>query len=57
MIGVIGGTGLGEALFATLQKATEHLLAEPYFALSLQIREIDDAFSWKKNAIHPRLRA
>ena len=48
---------LGEALFATLQKATEHLLAEPYFALSLQIREIDDAFSWKKNAIHPRLRA
>lgn len=50
-------TRLGEALFATLQHATAHLLAEPHFALSLQIREIDDAYSWKKNAIHPRLRA
>ena len=47
---------LGEALFETLQARTAHLLAEPHFALTLQLREIDDAFSWKRNAIHPRTR-
>ena len=41
---------LGEALFATLKAQTAHLLAEPHFALTLQIREIDSAFSWKKNS-------
>ncbi|TGU68353.1 5-carboxymethyl-2-hydroxymuconate isomerase, partial [Mesorhizobium sp. M1C.F.Ca.ET.144.01.1.1] len=32
------------------------LFATPHFALSLEIREIDAELSWKKNAIHPRLR-
>ena len=32
------------------------LFETPHFALSLEIREIDPALSWKKNAIHPRLR-
>lgn len=47
----------GELIFAA---ATEHLsplLAEPHFALSLEVREIHSALSWKRNAIHPRLRA
>jgi 5-carboxymethyl-2-hydroxymuconate isomerase len=47
----------GEAIFAA---ATDFLAARfetPHFALSLEIREIDAALSWKKNAIHPRLRA
>jgi 5-carboxymethyl-2-hydroxymuconate isomerase len=32
------------------------LFATPHFALSLEIREIDPELSWKRNAIHPRLR-
>ncbi len=39
---------------------TEHLSAlfdTPHFALTMEIREIDPDFSWKKNAIHPRIRA
>lgn len=47
----------GEAIFAA---ATAHFaaqLASPHFALSLDISEIDAGLSWKKNAIHPRLRA
>ena len=47
----------GEAIFA---EATVHFapqLAEPHFARSLDITEIDASRSWKKNAIHPRLRA
>ena len=32
------------------------LLAEPYFALSFEICEIDPDTTWKKNSIHPRLR-
>ena len=47
----------GEALFAA---ATAHFLrqfATPHFALTLSITEIDASLSWKKNAIHPRLRA
>jgi 5-carboxymethyl-2-hydroxymuconate isomerase len=34
--------------------ATE--LASPHFALSLEIVEIDPAFSWKTNSIHARLK-
>lgn len=48
---------VGEAVFAA---ATDHLAAlfeTPHFALSLDIVEIDTSLSWKKNAIHPRLRA
>jgi 5-carboxymethyl-2-hydroxymuconate isomerase len=47
----------GEAIFAAVTKFLAPQFATPHFALTLEIREIDTAFSWKKNAIHPRLRA
>jgi 5-carboxymethyl-2-hydroxymuconate isomerase len=47
---------VGEALFATMATFFEPQFAKPHFALSLEIREIDSDLSWKKNAIHPRLR-
>jgi 5-carboxymethyl-2-hydroxymuconate isomerase len=47
---------LGEALFAVLCKHFEPQFKSPYFALTLEIREVDAGLSWKKNAIHPRLR-
>lgn len=46
----------GEALFSALSEFLEPQFATPHFALSLEIREIDPQLSWKKNAIHPRLR-
>ncbi|MEO8685896.1 MAG: 5-carboxymethyl-2-hydroxymuconate Delta-isomerase [Devosia sp.] len=46
----------GEALFAVASKHFAPLFTAPHFALSLEIREIDAELSWKKNAIHPRLR-
>jgi 5-carboxymethyl-2-hydroxymuconate isomerase len=46
----------GEAIFATAGQYLADLFGTPHFALSLEIREIDPALSWKKNAIHPRLR-
>lgn len=46
----------GEALFATASRFLAPLFETPHFALSLEIREIDAELSWKKNAIHPRLR-
>jgi 5-carboxymethyl-2-hydroxymuconate isomerase len=46
----------GEALFAAASTVLSSLFATPHFALSLEIREIDPVLSWKKNAIHPRLR-
>lgn len=46
----------GEAIFAAAQEVLAPLLAAPHFALSLEIREIDSELSWKRNAIHPRLR-
>ena len=46
----------GEALFAAATTTLAPLLETPHFALSLEIREIDAELSWKKNAIHPRLR-
>lgn len=47
----------GEALFATASRLLAPLFETPHFALSLEIREIDAELSWKKSAIHPRLRA
>lgn len=47
----------GEALFACATQMLSPLFETPHFALSLEIREIDAALSWKKNAIHPRLRS
>lgn len=47
----------GEAIFAAAQDALGPLFASPHFALSLEIREIDPDLSWKRNAMHARLRA
>ncbi|MBL0373253.1 5-carboxymethyl-2-hydroxymuconate Delta-isomerase [Rhizobium sp. KVB221] len=47
----------GDAIFATVTDFLAPLFATPHFALTLEIREIDPDLSWKKNAIHPRLRA
>ena len=47
----------GEAIFAAVTDYLSSLFATPHFALSLEIREIDAELSWKKNAIHPRLRS
>lgn len=47
----------GSAIFETVASWLAPLLAEPYFALSFDIREIDPVLSWKRNAMHPRLRA
>ena len=46
----------GEAIFAAVSDHLASLFVTPHFALSLEIREIDAELSWKKNAIHPRLR-
>lgn len=46
----------GEAIFATVTDFLAPLFITPHFALTLEIREIDAELSWKKNAIHPRLR-
>ncbi|MBX5162464.1 MULTISPECIES: 5-carboxymethyl-2-hydroxymuconate Delta-isomerase [unclassified Rhizobium] len=48
--------GTGEAIFAAAADVLGPLFETPHFALSLEIREIDAELSWKKNAIHPRLR-
>ncbi len=46
----------GEAIFAAASAFLAPLFETPHFALSLEIREIDAGLSWKRNAIHPRLR-
>ncbi|MFZ1470482.1 MAG: 5-carboxymethyl-2-hydroxymuconate Delta-isomerase [Paracoccaceae bacterium] len=47
---------MGEAVMAAATAHFADLLAQPYFALSLDIMENDPARSWKVNSIHPRLR-
>jgi 5-carboxymethyl-2-hydroxymuconate isomerase len=47
----------GEALFSAAQTVLAPLFDAPHFALSLEIREIDAALSWKRNAMHARLRS
>ena len=47
----------GEMIFAAAVAHFAPLFATPHFALTLDISELDPALSWKKNAIHPRLRA
>ncbi|KPH07475.1 5-carboxymethyl-2-hydroxymuconate Delta-isomerase (plasmid) [Rhizobium acidisoli] len=46
----------GEAILAAAADILGPLFETPHFALSLEIREIDAELSWKKNALHPRLR-
>lgn len=48
---------VGEAIFAAAREVLAPLFRSPHFALSLEIREIDAELSWKKNAMHSRLRA
>lgn len=47
---------IGDAIFSMLEEFLAAQLAAPHFALSFEIREINAALSWKRNAIHPRLR-
>lgn len=47
---------LGEAVFSAVADFCAPLLESPHFALSMELREIDPDLSWRKNAIHPRLR-
>lgn len=47
---------VGAALMRTAEAHFAPLLAAPHFALSLEVQEISAPFSWKTNAIHPRLR-
>lgn len=46
----------GETIFARLQEYLAPLFESPHFALSMQIREMASATSWKKNSMHARLR-
>lgn len=48
---------IGNALFSAAEDFLQSQFAAPHFALSFEIREIDPELSWKKNAIHPRLRS
>jgi 5-carboxymethyl-2-hydroxymuconate isomerase len=47
---------VGDALMAALSTRLAALFATPHFALSVDLIENDPALSWKKNAIHARLR-
>lgn len=47
---------IGNALLTCAEAHFTALLAQPHFALSLEVQEISPQFSWKVNAIHPRLR-
>lgn len=46
----------GEIIFSAAQDVVKPLYSTPHFALSLEIRTIDAELSWKKNAMHARLR-
>ena len=47
----------GDHIWAALTDFLGPQFETPHFALTMEIREIDPDFSWKKNAIHPRIRA
>jgi len=47
---------MGEVLWSAATAFFGPLFATPHFALTLEIVEIDGRLSWKKNAIHPRIR-
>ena len=46
----------GDAIFAAARGTLAELFDTPHFALSLEVRELDPALSWKANAMHARLR-
>ncbi|WP_425097959.1 5-carboxymethyl-2-hydroxymuconate Delta-isomerase [Tropicibacter sp. S64] len=45
----------GDRIFAAAQEVLSERLAEPHFALSLDIRVSDPTLSWKDTPIHARL--
>lgn len=47
----------GDHIFNTVATYLARLYETPHFALSLEIREIDPVFVWRKNGMHQRLRA
>lgn len=47
---------LGGMVFEAVAEALRPLFETPHFALSLEVLEIDSELSWKKNAMHARLR-
>jgi 5-carboxymethyl-2-hydroxymuconate isomerase len=47
---------MGETVFDAVSALCAPLFDSPHFALSMEVREIDPDLSWRKNAIHPRLR-
>jgi 5-carboxymethyl-2-hydroxymuconate isomerase len=47
----------GEHIWGALTHFLGQQFDTAHFALTMEIREIDPDFSWKKNAIHPRIRA
>ncbi len=47
---------LGEAINTTMNEFLAAQLSQPYFALSIEVREINTPLSWKTNAMHPRIR-
>ncbi len=49
-------TAIGQALMRTVEAHFAPQLARPHIALTLEVQEISAPFSWKTNAIHPRLR-
>lgn len=50
-------SNVGLALMVAAEAAFAVQLAQPHFALSLEIIVISKLLSWKKNSIHPRLKA
>lgn len=46
----------GDRIFEAASEFLTDLVAEPHFALSMEIREIDPGLSWKQNTMHARLR-
>ena len=47
----------GETIMAAAKAYLVSHFETPHFALSMEIREIDAAFSWRDNAMHARLRS
>lgn len=47
---------VGEAVNEAAKGVLAPVLAAPHFALSVELREIDAALSWKTNPMHARLR-
>lgn len=48
-------TGAGETVWEALNDFLKVELSKPYFALSMEMRQIDPVTTWKRNAIAPRM--